>query len=195
MLTPIEFTTSLSERLEKGVRVLPLFSKDEAALKALVPDGEYTFLTIRDLVGAEIVKVENTCDTLLVTRAQDGTSEKTFPKGSCVRFEMTPAVVKELICTHNCCEGECPCEPVKAAGFVLPAATKTLAWQGSAVFTGDLPMELAVTGAPSWVKMTLGPNFVAFEGTPPAAGTFVISVAATNCSGEVAVQQGTLTIA
>lgn len=194
MLTPFAFTASLTERLDKDARVLPLSHKDEAALKAQVPEGNYTLLTLRDPVGAEIVKVEHTCDALLVTRAQDGTTAKTFPKGSCIRFEMTPAVVKELICTHDCCEGNCPCVPVKAAGVVLPEATKNIPWHGSAVFSGDLPMALAVTGAPDWVTSSLGPNFVTLSGTPPAAGEFVISVAATNCSGEVAVQQGKLTV-
>lgn len=195
MLTPVAFTATLSAKLERGDLVLPLSRTDEMALKSYIPDGEYTYLTIRDTTGTEIVKVEHVCSELVLTRAQDGTLERTFPKGSCVRFEMTPAAVKDLICTYDCCEdGECPCEPVQAAGFVLPPARVGIPWKGTAVFTGDLPMELAVTGTPSWMSVTAGTNFVKLEGTPSAAGDFIISVAATNCNGQVAVQQGGLSI-
>ena len=193
--TPVEFTASLSDRLDKGDRSLPLNTTDENRLKAAVPDGDYTYLVIRDPTGAEIVKVENTCGTLLVTRGQDGTTARNFPRGSCIRYETTPAIVKDLICNYDCCaDQECPCDPVAAAGITLPAVRAGAAFNGSAVFTGDVPMTIAVDGAPSWMDVSIGANYVTMSGTATGVGTFNISVAATNCDGMVAVQQATLTV-
>lgn len=194
LVTPVQFAASLNARLDKGDRQLPLSSSDESKLMAAVPDEGYTYLVLRDPTGAEIIKVENTCNTLLVTRGEDGTDPRNFPRGSCVRFEMVPAVVKDLICTYDCCDGDCPCVAVAAAGIALPAAKSGASWSGSAVFTGDTPMTIAVQGAPSWVKVEVGANFVNFSGVASGSGSFSISVAATNCDGHVAVQNGTLTV-
>ena len=194
LVTPVQFAATLNARLDKGARQLPLSASDEAKLMAAVGDEEYTYLVLRDPTGAEIVKVENTCNTLLVTRGQDGTDDRNVPRGSCVRFEMVPAIVKDLICNYNCCDGDCPCEAVAAAGITLSPAKVGESWQGSAVFTGDTPMTIAVEGAPSWAKVEVGANFVNFSGVATGAGTFNISVAATNCDGHVAVQQGTLNV-
>lgn len=194
LVTPVQFTATLNARLDKADRQLPLTASDEARLTAAVPDKSYTYLVLRDPTGAEIVKVENSCNTLLVTRSQDGTDPRNFPRGSCVRFETVPAVIKDLICTHSCCDGECPCEPVKAAGITLPAVKAGASWSGSAVFTGDTPMTIAVQGAPSWVKVRVGANYVSFTGVASGSGSFNISVAATNCDGQVAVQQGVLQV-
>lgn len=194
LVTPVEFTASLSARLDKADRQLPLSLSDENRLKAAVPDGDHTYLVIRDPLGAEIVMVENACGTLLVTRGQDGTEARNFPRGSCIRYEMTPAMVKDLICTYDCCDGECPCEAVAAAGITLPSVASGYPWNGSAVFTGDTPMTIAVQGAPSWVQVEVGPNFVSFSGVASGSGSFTIAVAAANCDGQVAVQSGTLTV-
>lgn len=194
LVTPVQFSATINARLDKGDRQLPLSSSDESKLMAAVPDGGYTYLVLREPTGTEIVKVENTCSTLLVSRGEDGTDPRNFPRGSCVRFEMVPAVVKSLICSYDCCEGECPCVAVAAAGITLPAAKSGESWAGSAVFTGDVPMSIAVQGAPSWAKVEVGANFVNFSGVASGSGSFSISVAATNCDGSIAVQHGTLTV-
>jgi hypothetical protein len=190
--TPVYFTVTLNTRLDKADRLLPLTVNDEASLKAAIPDGDYTYLVVRDHTGAEIVKVENTCDTLLVTRGEDGTEARNFPRGSCVRFEMVPAVVKDLICNYDCCEDECPCVAAAPAGISLPGFMVGMPWTGSAVFTGDTPMTIGVTGVPTWATVEVGANFVTFTGLPTVTGTHVISVAATNCDGSIAIQTGTL---
>lgn len=194
MLKTLPFVAQLSSPLEKGARYLPLSASDEAGLKAILPEGDYTYLTLTDPVGSEIVKVTNTCDTLLVDRGQDGTEDRKFPRGTCVKFSVSPAVVKELICTHDCCEGGCPCEDVTAAGYSFPAATTGVRWEGSVIFTGDTPMQMGVTGMPDWMQSVSGANYVVCSGVPTGAGTFTVSVAATNCSGAVAVQQCVLVV-
>lgn len=194
MLVTPYFTATLINKLDKLDVQLSLSQADNARLLAAIGDGNYTYLTIRDSTAAEIVKAEVTCDTILITRAQDGTVATTFPKGSCVRFEMTPAVVKDLICNYDCCDGPCPCTAVTSAGVSFPPATSGQPWTGNAIFSGTLPIELTSTGAPSWVTVTVGTNYLTFSGTPTGAGTFNIAIAATNCSGEVAVANATLTV-
>lgn len=192
--TPVFFNAALNSRLDKADRALPLHTQDTDRLKAALAEDDYTWLVIRDEVGSEIVKVTNTCGGLVIDRGEDGTEPLNFPKGSCVRWEMVPATVRELICTHDCCDDGCPCDAVKAAGVALPEARKGVQWFGSAVFTGSVPMELAVAGAPAWMQVTKGANYVSFSGVPGAAGEYTLSVAATNCNGKTAVQQGKLII-
>ena len=190
----IFFSASLNQRLDKADRVLPLSATDNARLRDAMATDDYTYLVIRDPVGAEVIRVTKTCGELVIDRGEDGSDAMNFPRGSCVRWEMVPAVVKDLICTHDCCEGECPCEPVETAGITLPAGVVGVPWHGVAIFTGDTPMELAVAGAPAWATITAFANYVTITGTPTGSATHVISVAATNCNGSVAVQQGTFNV-
>jgi hypothetical protein len=194
LTTPMTFAAQLSASLEKDARALPLTPADTDKLKALVREDDYTYLVLREPTGSEIIKVEHTCGGLLITRGEDHTEPRKFPRGTCVRFEMTPAVVKDMICTVDCCSGECECNAVAAAGITLPAAKVGVPWSGTAVFTGDTPMELAVVGQPAWVTVGVGANYLRLEGTPTGKGSFSIAVTATNCSGSLAIQQGVLTI-
>lgn len=194
LVTPVKFAATLNARLDAGDLTLPLSTNDEARLRAAIPADDYTWLVLREPTGTEIIKVTNTCDTLLLSRGEDDTDARNFPRGTCVRFEMVPAIVKDLICNYNCCEGDCPCVAVEAAGINLPAAVSGASWSGSAVFTGDTPMTIAVEGAPSWVRVEVGANYVNFSGVASGSGSFTIAVAATNCDGAVAVQTGTLAV-
>lgn len=192
--TPVVFSAALNDKLYSDGRALPLSKKDSDILKALLPEDSYTYLTLREPTGAEIVRAEHTCGGIVIDRGEDGTKARTFPRGTCVRFEMTPAVVKDMICNIDCCDGDCPCNPVESAGITLPPAKRGVAWSGTAVFTGDTPMSIATAGAPSWVEVKVWANYVTFSGVPTGTGSFSIAVTATNCDGAVAIQQGILKI-
>lgn len=194
--TPIALSITLADKLGKDDRYLPLSESNEALLVAAIPnEGDYCYLTIREPSGAEVVKVTNTCGVFTIDRGEDGTDARTAPRGSCVRWEMTPQQVKDLICNYNCCEdGDCPCEAVGAGGITVPTGIVNQAWNGSAVFTGDAPMQIAVSGMPSWMKATVYQNSVQLEGTPNFAGTSEITVAATNCDGKLSIQTAKLTV-
>lgn len=195
MLITQYFSGTLQYPFRKGDIQLPLFPSDAAKLAALLEDGDYTYLLISDPVSSEIIKVTRECGFFVSERAQDGTMESNFPKGACVTFTMSPAVVKELICTHDCCaDVACPCEPVASAGYNFSTAKLNIAWTGSVIFTGDLPMTIAVGETPAWMEVEQFSNYLKLSGTPAAVGTVTLSVAATNCSGEMAVQQCTLTV-
>lgn len=194
--TPIALSITLDAKLNKDDRYLPLSESNEALLVAALPnEGDYTYLTIREPSGAEVVKVTNSCSVFTVDRGEDGTDARTAPRGSCVRWEMTPQQVKDLICNYDCCaDGECPCEAVAAGGITVPTGVLNHAWNGSAVFTGDVPMQIAVSGMPAWMKATVYQNSVQLEGTPNVAGKSEITVAATNCDGKLSIQTATLTV-
>ena len=184
----------LNNVLNADDKYLPLTAADSAKLLAHVPDGESTFLTISDESYKEYVRVDNTDGTLILTRGIDSDAHK-FPKGSCVYFENSLPVTKWLICNYECCTGDCPVDPVVASGFVLPKGKVGNAWEGSFVFSGDLPIQYGITGLPAWLNATWEGNYVKLSGVPTASGYFTISVAASNDRGSnIAIQQGTIDI-
>ena len=117
-----------------------------------------------------------------------------FPKGSCVYFEVSVPVVEWLICNYECCKGDCPVEPPRAGGFTLPEGKAGQHYMGVFVFKGDEPMNIGVLGLPSWAHAKQYGVSLVISGTPAAKGEYVISAAATNATGEVCVQQGTIKI-
>ena len=185
---------NLNSKLEASDIYLPLATADMAALKDLIPEGEETFLTLAWDMVKEYVKVKNVSGTILLERGIDSKAVA-FPKGSCLYFENSIPVTKWLICNYECCTGECPVDPVGSAGVLLPDAKVGYAWEGSFVFSGDLPMQFGVTGMPDWMSASYAGNYVKLSGTPVAAGTFSVSVAASNDKGKnIAVAQGTVTV-
>lgn len=174
---------------------LPLSADDSARLRALLAeDGEQIYLTVTDGVYREYVLATNQSGTIVLTRGVDSEARK-FPKGSCVFFENSVPVTKWLICNYECCQGDCPVEPAASAGHVLPPGRVGDPWEGSFVFSGDLPMAFAVTGMPGWMSATYAGNHVRLSGTPTAAATHSLSVAASNGQGSgIAVAQGAVTI-
>lgn len=196
LITPTDFSATLVSKLEKDALLLPLSELDRVdLLDQLGEDGNYTYLVLRaDNIRSEIVKVTVKCNELVLERGQDSTTAKTFPRGTCVLFLVTPMIVKHLICNYDCCEDEdCPCAEVKSAGFHLPAGIVNSKWSGSVVFSGDLPMAIG-TDLPIWITATVEANHVTLVGTPPVAGSYNIAVSATNCSGAIVVQQGVVVI-
>ncbi len=94
------------------------------------------------------------------------------------------AVIKDLICNYSCCEdADCPCIAVTYTASSIPTGNVGKEWQGSVIFSGDLPMVAAIASAPEWMKVVQQNNALVLTGTPDAEGTFPFSVAATNCNG------------
>jgi hypothetical protein len=189
------FATTLSAPMTRDQLDLSLTPAITAWLIDRLGTDGYAYLTISDSLGAEVVKVSTYGGALVVDRHQNDTAPRAFPKGACVDARMTEAAVKDLICNYDCCAGDCPCEAVQAAGTVIPPAQVGSYWEGSVVFTGTTPIALGVNGAPSWMQVVSGAGFVKLAGVPTAAATYLLSVAATNCNGQVASQAVNLTIA
>ena len=174
--THVGFSSYLIETIASFATILPL----ETA--PVLGSNEYTFLVIRDAADTEVVKVHTVGELLVMERAQDGTTAHNFPKGACVSFDMVPAVVKDILCNTSCCADD-DCVLVTDTGTELPDGVLNTPYSATMVFSGTLPIKIAVSGVPSWLTAKVGPNYVTFSGTPISAQTVSVSAAATNCNG------------
>jgi hypothetical protein len=190
------FSAILIRSLAKDSYDLPLAEGDRARLLAQLPEGESTLLVLRDDIYEEEIEVSNTCGQPLISARGLGESEiRKFPRGSSVCFQVTVSVVQHLVCNYDCCDGPPPVSALEAVGVIFPTGHIDEAWMGSAIFAGELPMTLAVEGNPSWMQVEAGPNYVRFSGTPTGAGTYTLSIAATNQKGsQLVVQSGEVTV-
>lgn len=66
-----------------------------------IGSGNYLYLTVEDGNSVEIMRFDNTGiivnDTITVTRAQDGTTAKSFPAGACVKVAWNVAQINALV--------------------------------------------------------------------------------------------------
>lgn len=190
-----QFSTLLHGTLEATDTSLPLHTRDQAALLELIPRDEEMFLLLEDGTYKENIRAYNVDGYILIERGIDSVARK-FPRGTCVRFDLTLPLVKWLICNYDCCEGDCPCDPVQISGTFLPDAKVGTPWSGFISFSGTLPMNLSIVGAPAWVHITYGATAIQLTGTPTSAGSYTVAAAATNCNGaSFAQQQIPLTVA
>lgn len=195
MHTPVGFITTLASKYLKTDINLPIPNEDLATLISLlnISTNDFVYLTITDEISLEVIKVSGGCGSLVVERGIDGTNPQTFPKGSCVSFRITPAIVKELICTHKCCVDEC-CVPVTVALGTLANGNVGVPYLSSIIFNGSTPMSIAVSNAAPWMSVTTGSNHVSFQGIPSVPGNYTISIAATNCHNDLVTTASTITI-
>lgn len=97
------FVSSLTSILEADDRAMAF--KDHSALLALLSnDGDYTTLLIQDTIGFEVVKATNFRGEIVLDRGLTHTTAKRFPVGSCVMFTVSEELIKDMICTTECCD-------------------------------------------------------------------------------------------
>ena len=180
------FDASTTAKMTANAVNLPISDGAMADLLGLLTNTEdYTFLALKSEQTYEVVKAYKRGSLIVLDRAQEGTDAVLHPMGTCVAAvsPLTLAVMKEIACNYECCDGDCQCTPVTVAGTNIPAATKGTAWEGAVLFNGDTPITAGVNGAPAWVAVTQQGGMVKLSGTPNKAGTFNFSVAAANCAG------------
>ncbi|WP_439242504.1 hypothetical protein [Lonepinella sp. BR2474] len=103
------YSTSLNAKLSSTDRILPI---DDAKTLSQTLDADHSYLVINDGTGAEIVKVISFGHQVKIERGQDGTEAKTFPSGSCVKWEVTKQGMTETVCNSDfkCCDlDDCGC--------------------------------------------------------------------------------------
>lgn len=181
------FSATINARLEATDVYLPLDPAAQAdLLNILVDPTSYVLLTLKGERFTETVKATNQQGTIIIERGLEGTTPSLHHFGTCITT-VSPtvmAVVKDLICNYTCCGDEdCPCTPVAYVASSLPTGHVGQDWQGSVIFSGDLPMTAAIASAPGWMQTVQHNNSLVLSGTPDEAGTFTFSVAATNCNG------------
>ena len=182
------FIASLTETLQPTDVHLPIIPAATTDLLGILQEPDsFMFLSLANDIGVETVKAENVDGTILLTRGVAGTVPLVHPcNGTCVR-SVDPtaiAVMKEIACNFNCCEpDECECEKVSYVGEVLPVGKLNVAWAGSVVFSGTLPILIGVDNVPSWASVEQVGNYIKLYGTPTVTGVYNFSVSATNCNG------------
>lgn len=99
------FITNLTDKLADVDTDLPIHEQHLSLLKArlTIEGGGYTYLKILDGTNVEYVKVIYDGSTLHMERGLEKTSPTTFPVGSCVKWELTPTAVRDIICQMPCC--------------------------------------------------------------------------------------------
>lgn len=193
MLKNEYFSASLNAKLEATDVYLPVCDSAAADLRALLTEpDQYMYLTLKDDVHFETVKVRNEQGTLMLERGLEGTEATKHPFGTCI-VSVSPTVValiKDLICNYECCNGPCPVTPPSFAGMTMPLSGNVgTEWNGCAIFDGTSPMTIAINGAPAWMEATQVGSTLVLKGVPDKAGTTVMSIAATNGNGTNIVSQ------
>lgn len=102
------YSTSLIEKLNATDGLLPI--ADARALAEILNE-DHTYLVVNDGTGAEIVKAYAFGNEIKIERGKDGTQAKTFPAGSCVKWEVTKQGMTETVCNSDfsCCEFDEDC--------------------------------------------------------------------------------------
>lgn len=100
------FISNLVDKLADVDTDLPIHEQHLAMLRSRITDGKYTFLKILDGTNVEYVKLSNTGGALALERGLELTKPTTFPVGSCVKWELTPTAVRDIVCQMPCCPEE-----------------------------------------------------------------------------------------
>lgn len=97
------FISNLTDKLADIDTDLPIHEQHLALLRSRLNGGKYTFLKILDGTHIEYVKVINQNGNLYLERGKELTTPTTFPVGSCVKWELTPTAVRDIVCQMPCC--------------------------------------------------------------------------------------------
>lgn len=190
------FDASTTAKMTADAVNLPLSDSAMADLLGLLTDtDDYTYLALKSEQTYEVVKAHKVGSMVVLDRAQEGTRAVLHPMGTCVAAvsPLTLAVMKDLLCNYECCQGDCVCEPVSLAGIY---GLSNDVWAGNpleiaVVFSGDLPMTVGVNNVPEWLGVTQENRVIKLTGTVPWPSSpnrfdeaFVnFTVAAANCNG------------
>lgn len=150
-------------------------------LCAVLGSGGHTYLRLSAPgLGCELVKATCAFSTILLERAQDGTAAHAWPQGSCIEWIMSGQAVKDLIVQTEACPTDCVAATI-AAGSTMPDGVAGVLYTHRVVISGTPPFALGIPTLPSWMTVVLDAGELRFEGTPPAAGVFNVSVPLRSC--------------
>ena len=92
------FVTRLTENITYKTAYLPIDEVSHQILLNNLAEGDYSFLEIRDGNEAEVVKVINFCDKIVIERGQELTKTLSFRCGIVVVFVKTMQRVIKTVC-------------------------------------------------------------------------------------------------
>lgn len=98
------FNSNTTDKLLDTDLDLPVYEQHLSLLRQRInADGDYTYLVLNDGTQTEVVQLTNHGGFLKLTRALENTTASSFPTGTCVRWEITPAAVRDIVCQMECC--------------------------------------------------------------------------------------------
>lgn len=97
------FMSNLTDKLADVDTDLPIHKQHIAGLLGRITSGKYTYLKLLDGTNVEYIKVSNLSGALVVERGLELTEPKTFPVGTCIKWELTPTAIRDIICQMECC--------------------------------------------------------------------------------------------
>lgn len=100
------FMSNLTSKLVDIDTDLPIYEQHLSLLRNRLSGDKYTFLKILDGTNIEYVKVINENGALRLERGMELTTPTTFPVGSCVKWELTPTAIRDIVCQMACCPEE-----------------------------------------------------------------------------------------
>ena len=105
MYTPISgFSTELTSYLPADSAFFPVSRLVRFWLLEKLPDRGYCYLILVDGNAAEVVKLENYCNTLIIYRGRMGTKPLSFPCGAKAQYIITPHTIEQLACAIDDCK-------------------------------------------------------------------------------------------
>ena len=181
------FDATLTAKLPASAVMLPVSDAAMADLLALLADEEdYTFLAIKSEQTYEVVKAHKSGGMVVLDRAQESTRDVLHPMGDCIAAisPLTLAVMKDIVCHYECCEGTCECEPVEIAEENISLnISRNVPWEGNIIFSGSWPITIIAKNAPSWMEVRQIGNTVFLSGTMTQYKDVNMDIIATNCNG------------
>lgn len=191
------FQAYLSAPLEASAVTLSLSANAYADLLKLLQDADaYTYLSIKDNTNFETVKAYAQGGYILLDRGQAGTKPVKFSFGACLST-LTPTAIAVIdsilkdslkLCDHyynpDAMGGQ-----LGVAFTDLPVGRVGSPWRGMIVLGGTLPVQVTVSGVPSWVTAVHYENMVEFTGTPPSSASAVITLHAVNTQENIEINQ------
>lgn len=97
------FMSNLTDKLSDIDTDLPIHSQHLALLTQRLDGNKYTYLKLTDGTKIEYIKVSNRSGRIYIERGKELTQASTFPVGTCVKWELTPSAVRDIICQMPCC--------------------------------------------------------------------------------------------
>lgn len=152
-----------------------------AQIGALLASGGHTYLNIHAPgLGCEIVSASYAYGVLSLTRGQDGTAVRPWPKGSCIEWSLVGQAVKEIVQETIFCEPECRPASI-VGGAMLPNGSAGVPWTHVVQLGGTPPFTVGQFSVPAWMEASVDGGEIRMAGTPTAAGAYDVTVQIKNC--------------
>lgn len=97
------FMSNLTAKLADIDTDLPIHEQHISVIKKVLNTDKYTYLKLFDGTKVEYIKALNLGGKVHIERGLELTEPTSFPVGTCVKWELTPMAVRDIVCQMPCC--------------------------------------------------------------------------------------------